>query len=97
MWQDLLTAPIGFLITFLGLGCLIAIVSLMGAICKKLIREESKAKNAAPVSAPASAPAAATNEIANRDELVAIFSAAVAEELGVGVDAIRVVSLKQVQ
>ena len=89
--ESLQTAGVGLLIVFIGLVCLIAIVALMGEICKRLIKEEP-AKPQAPVQV-AAAPAQA--EIANREELVAILSAAVAEELGVGVDAIRVVSLKQ--
>ena len=61
---------------------------------------EALTTTAAPVPAAESAPAApaapANKEIADRDALVAVLSAAVAEELGVGVDAIRVVSLKQI-
>ena len=88
--ESLQTSGVGLLIVFIGLICLIAIVALMGEICKRLIKEEP-AKPQAPVQAAAPA----QSEIANREELVAILSAAVAEELGVGVDAIRVVSLKQ--
>ena len=86
---------IGFLIVFIGLVCLIAIVSALGKVCQKLLSEDAapapqKAK--APVMAAPAAPA----PIENRDELVVAFSAAVAEELGTDVSAIRVVSLKEI-
>ena len=94
--ESLQKSGVGLLIVFIGLIFLIAIVSLMGAICKRLIHE--KPAKSAPVQVPTQATAAApaNNEIADRDALVAVLSAAVAEELGVGVDAIRVVSLKQI-
>ncbi len=90
------TSGVGLLIVFIGLVCLVAIVYLMGAVCTKLIREEDALAKSAP--APKAAPAVtnAKGEIANRDELVAILSAAVAEELGTDVSAIRVVSFKQI-
>ncbi len=93
--ESLTTSGVGFLIVFIGLAILIALVYVLGKICGKILSEE----NAAPVApAKAVAPAApAKAEIANRNELVAILSAAVAEELGTDVSAIRVVSLKQVQ
>jgi hypothetical protein len=45
----------------------------------------------------ASAPAVASAVIENRDELVAAVCAAVAEENGTDISAIRVVSFKKVQ
>lgn len=94
--QALQTSGIGLLIVFIGLVCLIAIVYLMGAVCTKLLREEDAIAKAAPAPKASAAPAPKTGEIPNRDELVAVLSAAVAEELGTDVSAIRVVSLKQV-
>ncbi len=94
--EALQTSGVGFLIVFLGLVCLIAVVYAMGAVCTRLLREEDEAQKKAAVSAPAAAPVAAAGEIPNRDELVAVLSAAVAEELGTDVSAIRVVSFKQI-
>ena len=93
--ESLAKSGIGFLIVFIGLICLIAIVTILGKICQAVLKDDAKApaaKAAAP--APASAPTAKTIE--NRDELVVAFSAAVAEELGTDVSAIRVVSLKEI-
>lgn len=95
-WESLTTSGVGFLIVFIGLAILIALVYVMGKVCTKLLNEDSAPANTAAPAAPAPVKAAKT-EIANREELVAIFSAAVAEELGTEVSAIRVVSLKQVQ
>lgn len=96
--ESLTTSAVGFLIVFIGLAILIALVFVMGKVCATLLNEESAPKKTAAPAAPAKAAApAAKAEIANREELVAIFSAAVAEELGTDVSAIRVVSLKQIQ
>ena len=93
--ESLMTSGVGFLIVFIGLSILIALVSVMGKICGKLLSEEGAPAEKAPAkAAPAAAPA--TQEIANREELVAVLSAAVAEELGTDVSAIRVLSLKQI-
>lgn len=93
--ESLMTSGVGFLIVFIGLAILIVLVSVMGKICGKLLDE--KAPEEAPKKASAPAVACAKAEIEDRETLVAIFSAAVAEELGTDVSAIRVVSLKRVQ
>ena len=95
-FESLTTSAVGFLIVFIGLAILIALVFVIGKVCAKLLDEDSAPAKVAAPAAKAVAPAAKA-EIANREELVAIFSAAVAEELGTDVSAIRVVSLKQVQ
>ena len=91
--DSLAKSGLGFLIVFIGLVCLIAIVTVLGAICQRLL-SDNKPKKAPAASAPVAAPAPAAIE--NRDELVVAFSAAVAEELGTDVSAIRVVSLKEI-
>jgi sodium pump decarboxylase gamma subunit len=96
-WETLANSGLGLLIVFIGLGMLIALVYVMGAFCKKLIHEENAPQKAPAASAAPSASAVpSATDIPNRDELVAVLSAAVAEELGTDVTAIRVVSLKQV-
>ena len=95
--DSLASSGIGLLIVFIGLICLIALVALLGFLCERLMKDKhlSDAPSAKTASAPAAAaPAGATIE--NRDELIVAFSAAVAEELGTDVSAIRVVSFKEI-
>ncbi len=100
--DSLASSGIGFLIVFIGLVCLIALVTLMGSVCEKVLKNDgkpspkAKAKTKTPAAPRAAAPVSAAPAIENRDELVVAFSAAVAEELGTDVSAIRVVSLKQI-
>ena len=94
--ESLKSSGVGILIVFIGLICLIALVSVMGSVCTKVLSGEAAPK-AVKAPTPAPVPAkAATPEIENRDELIVAFSAAVAEELGTDVSAIRVVSFKQI-
>ena len=92
--QSLGDAGMGVLIVFIGLICLIALVAVLGKVCQTLLNEEGE-KKAAPASTAAPVPKASA-AIENRDELVVAFSAAVAEELGTDVSAIRVVSFKEI-
>ena len=95
--ESLASSGIGFLIVFIGLICLIALVTLMGAVCQRVLKNgKPAAKKVAPAAPAKAAPVKAPTAIENRDELVVAFSAAVAEELGTDVSAIRVVSLKEI-
>lgn len=83
----------GFGLVFVGLICIIAICSIVGACCKKFVKDDKKpvqTPEAAPVAAPA-----ADNGIANKGEFIAAVSAALAEELGTDVTGIRVLSVKK--
>lgn len=88
-----LVCLIGIGVVFVGLAAIIGLVELMNFITTKL---EGKKKGSAPVQASAPAPVASA-VIENRDELVAAVCAAVAEENGTDISAIRVVSFKKVQ
>ncbi len=68
---------------FLGLICLIIICSIIGAFCRI---GQKKAVTAAP---------AAPEKIENKQEILAAVSAAIAEELGTDVSAIRITSFKK--
>ena len=82
----------GISTVFIGLIILILLCTLMGAVCRKFIKEE-KAQPAVAVAAPA---APAVEAIANRQEFIAAVSAVIAEEMGTEVEAIRVLSVKKV-
>lgn len=87
---------IGVVVVFIGLACIIGLVELMTFICNKLLDGGSK-KKAKGVSAP-SAPASVAAPVAveNRGEIVAAVCAAIAEEEGTDISAIRVISFKKV-
>ena len=74
----------------LGLTCIVFLCMLMSAIVKRF------AKTDAPVQTTPAPSSAAPAAIENRGELVAAIAAAVAEELGADVSAIRILSLKKI-
>lgn len=86
----------GMGIVFIGLICLIVLIKILGKVSEIAAKGASVA--AAPVAvAPAPVAAApAADVIPNRGELVAAVSAALAEELGTDVRAIRILSIKRV-
>lgn len=83
--SNLFVCLMGMGVTFFGLACLIGLITLLG----KLAPAAAPAPQAAPVP-----PAAGS--IPNRQELIAAVSAALAEELGTDVTAIRILSFKKV-
>ena len=78
----------GIAIVFVGLIVLIGCIYLMNFLCDKLVKQKAPEKASAP--APV-----ASKEIANRGEIVAAVCAAVAEEEGTDISAIRVISFKK--
>lgn len=92
--HDGLVIVMGAGMVFFGLICLIAICYLLGAILKLVKKDE---KPQASVSTPvASAQTANSAPIENKQELVAVISAVIAEELGTSVSAIRIKSIKRI-
>ena len=88
-----LVCLIGVAVVFVGLACIIGLVELMNLITVKAEgkkKPSGKPQPSAPLQAPVS------DVIENRDELVVAACAAIAEELGTDVSAIRVVSFKKV-
>ena len=77
---------------FVGLICIIVICYIMGAV----INAFEKRKPAEEPKPAAAAPAAAPAVIENKGELIAAISAAIAEELGEDVEAIRIKSIRKV-
>ena len=96
--NPIVVSLIGFSVVFFGLACIIGLVELMTLICNKLLEGGSKKKAAKKsVEAPAAAPVQATaTTIENRGEILAAVCAAVAEEEGTDISAIRVISFKKV-
>ena len=87
----------GMGIVFVGLICIVLLCGIMSKVVKILEKMTAVSEPAAaPAPAAAAAPVAVQEPIANRQELVAAISAALAEELGTDVSAIRILSLKKV-
>ncbi len=84
---------IGVAVVFVGLICIIGLVELMTFICNKLLERGAKPtqKEQAPVQSAPVAPVA----VENRGEIVAAVCAAIAEEEGTDISAIRVISFKK--
>lgn len=79
----------GVAIVFVGLVVLIGLVKVMNFFCDKYFTESKPVEKKAEIPAPVSA------EIPNRSEIVAAVCAAIAEEEGKDISAIRVVSFKK--
>ena len=90
-----IVALLGLGTVFFGLICIIGLISLMNLI----MRAVEKKKAVAPETAekrPETAPEKDGIPEEKRGELLAAVCAAVAEELGTGVDALRVISFKRI-
>lgn len=93
--STLLVVLMGIGIVFVGLVCIVFICSVSSAVVRSI---EKPGKNASAVASPAvaaPAPAAAPAAIANKQELIAAISVAIAEDLGEDVSAIRILSIKK--
>ncbi|MBR4634731.1 MAG: OadG family protein [Clostridia bacterium] len=91
---------VGMAVVFLGLIILIGIVKLVSFFCKLVFGERKKSESPAPAVAPSrstSSPVAASNLTeAQRGELIAAISAAIAESMGRPVSGIRIRSIRKV-
>ena len=84
---------LGISVVFIGLIAIILLCKIMSAVCSLA----DKKQTANTVTAPTAAPAVQTAQpIANRQEIIAAVSAAVAEELGTDISAIRILSFKKI-
>ncbi len=89
-YSNLFVCLMGICTVFIGLICIIVLVSVMSYVCRKT------EKAPAPVAAPAVSAAPAATEPGKTPELIAAISAAIAEEMGTDISAIRIVSLKKI-
>ncbi len=85
---------LGLGMVFVGLICIIFLCKLMGWIFGAFKGNKTEKPQQAAQSAPASAPVGAAVE--NRGEILAAVSAAIAEELGTDVSALRIISFKKI-
>lgn len=87
--SSLFVVLMGIGTVFFGLICIIALSTAMSAICRSM-----GGTSAAQPAAPA-APAVRTDAIPNRQAMIAAISAAIAEEEGTDLSAIRILSVKK--
>ena len=87
-----LVAVLGISVVFVGLVAIVGIVWLMNKICDCFIGKNTKK---APVTVPEAPLAQPEATIPNRQEILAAVCAAVAEENGTDISAIRVISFKK--
>ena len=83
----------GIGVVFAGLVCIIGLCYVMSLIVNKLFDRPKKKTAEASANVAQSAPSTA---IANRQEILAAVCAAVAEEEGTDISAIRVISFKKI-
>lgn len=97
MLQDIsntFVVVLGVSVVFIGLICIVLLCKIVSAVCrlsekKETVTSEAVATNSAPV-------AASVQPIENRQEIIAAVSAAIAEELGTDISAIRILSFKKI-
>ena len=89
-YSNLFVCLMGMGTVFVGLICIVLIVSIMSAIVRKL---KGNAAAPAPVAA---APVQPQVNSGKKPELIAAIAAAIAEDMGSDVSAIRFVSIKKV-
>ena len=87
-YSNLFVCLMGIGTVFVGLVCIILPVTLMSYVCRK---SDAKSVAPAPVAVPTDAPKSAI-----RPELIAAVSAAIAEDMGTDISAIRIISMKQI-
>ncbi len=81
---------LGVGIVFFGLVCIVFLSSLMSAVIGAFEKNKTNEVPTPVVTAPAVEP------IANKQELIAVISAAIAEEMGTDIEAIRIKSIKKI-
>ena len=99
-YSNLFVCLMGICTVFIGLICIILLVSVMSGIVRKTEKSaQSKQDNKEIASAGTPALSAAGSSQGSAEkvtpELVAAVSAVIAQELGTGVDAIRILSFRK--
>ena len=85
-YSNLFVVLMGICTVFIGLICIIAIVSIMGAMCRKAAKPAPAAQ-----ALPDTVPQQGTSP-----EMIAALAAAIAEDLGTDISAIRITSIKKI-
>ena len=81
---------------FIGLVCIVLLCSIQSKICKLLEKDDSSAPAEIRQTQVQAQPSSVVTEIPIRRKIIAAVSAAIAEELGTDVSAIRIKSFKKI-
>jgi len=95
MPSNLFVVLMGLGTVFFGLVCIIILCNVMSKVCALIDGKAAATPSAAPAEVHA-APTVQAAPVQNRQAMIAAISAAIAEELGTDVSAIRIHSLKHV-
>ncbi len=95
--KDLYVIVLGVGTVFVGLICIIILCKILGVCCQILAKKDNSESTSAPAvpSAPVAPAAPVPAVIPNRRETVAAIAAAIAEDLGTDVSAIRILSIEK--
>lgn len=85
---------LGLGVVFIGLICIIILCKILSAVCMMADKKDSTTSKDTPV--PTVVAPVAAQPIQNRQEIIAAVSAALAEELGTDVSALRILSFKKI-
>ncbi len=102
--SDWMVAGLGLAAVFIGLVCIIALCTIVSKLTMLVNNTDKLAGKAdassatapAPASAAPSAVGAPAADIVNKEQVVAAIAAAIAEDMGTDVKALRILSLKRV-
>ncbi len=90
--SNLFVVCLGIGVVFIGLICIVILCKILSAICA-LGEKKTDVKAPAIATSTKVEPA---KPIENRQEIIAAVSAAIAEELGTDISAIRILSFKKI-
>ena len=85
---DSFVVAIGIGTVFIGLICIVILCKIVSLFCNIGSKKEK--------TAPAATPVVSNAPIENRQEIIAAVAAAVAEELGTDISALRILSFKKI-
>lgn len=88
--SNVLVVAMGVGTVFFGLVCIVLLCLIMSTICRAAERKNDK--SVAPVAVAPVSP----QSIENREQIIAAVSAAIAEDLGTDISALRILSFKKI-
>ncbi len=94
-YSNAFVVGLGLGTVFAGLICLVFVTKITSFICTRLVKKEKEAPAAQPPVNQVAAPAMDA-PIADKQQLIAAISAAIAEDMGCGVEGIRIKSIKRI-